>query len=212
MLSLLLLVSIFTLVTCQDTYHCPDGWYWQEHHGRGHCFFFSMEQVTKDDASILCGFHDGWIAEITHPGLNYWIKAMLLELYTPNEKAPLGNQFWLGAVTQDHHDDHVNGNWIWPHVNQTVDWFDWGDGEPNDFYTQFCLTYMEYRNILFPMFRDYFWNDWDCTEVAHYICVKECADCATTTITSTTPVPTDTTAVPTNTTPASTTPIPTTTL
>merc|ERR1719402_235105 len=141
MLSLLLLISISTLASCQDTYHCPDGWYWQEHNGRGHCFFFSMEQVTKDDASILCGFHDGWIAEITHPGLNYWIKAMLLELYTPGVKVP------------------------------------WGDGEPNDFYTQFCMTYMEYRNPLFPMFRDYFWNDWDCNEVAHYICVKECADC-----------------------------------
>ena len=25
---------------------------------------------------------------------------MLLELYTPDAKAPWGNQFWLGAVTE----------------------------------------------------------------------------------------------------------------
>merc|ERR1712203_166596 len=40
------------------------------------------------------------------------------------------------------------------------------------------VTYMEYRNPIFQAYRDYFWNDSDCTnDVAHYICVKDCADC-----------------------------------
>jgi len=178
MLALLLAVSFATLAAGQDTYHCPDGWYWQEHHGVGHCFWFSMEQVTKDDADILCSFHNGgYLVEIDRVVFNYWIKSMLLELYTPDAKAPWGNQFWLGAVTEDHHSDHVNGNWRWPHGNSSVEWFDWGDGEPNDYHTQFCMTYMEYRNPLWPSARDYYWNDWYCNEVAHYICAQECADC-----------------------------------
>merc|ERR1712168_1041969 len=84
MLAFLLCVSLASLATAQDTYHCPDGWYWQEAHGVGHCFFFSVEQVTKNDAKILCSFHDGYLVEIDRVGFNYWIKSMLLELYTPN--------------------------------------------------------------------------------------------------------------------------------
>ena len=147
---------------------------------------FSMEQVTKSDADILCASHQGFIAEIDQVGLNYWLKSQLIEKYTPDRQpaslakagVPWGNLFWLGAVTQEHHDDHVNGNWLWPHANVAVEWFDWGDNEPNDFHSQNCLTFMEYRNVIFQDFRDYFWNDSDCKEdVAHYICVKECADC-----------------------------------
>merc|ERR1712033_39542 len=106
-------------------------------------------------------------------------KSMLLELYTPDvdAKVPWGNQFWMGAVTEDHHSDHTNGNWRWPHFNTSVEWFDWGEGEPNDFHKQNCMTYMEYRDPFWPAARDYFWNDWGCDEVAHYICAKECADC-----------------------------------
>ena len=26
------------------------------------------ESVTKDDANILCAFHQGWVAELDHPG------------------------------------------------------------------------------------------------------------------------------------------------
>merc|ERR1711964_586693 len=69
-----------------------NGWYWQEHHGVGHCFFFSQEQVTKNDAEILCSFHEGYLVEIDRVASNYWIKSMLLELYTPDvdAKVPWG--------------------------------------------------------------------------------------------------------------------------
>merc|ERR1719447_1707698 len=176
-------LALLASVSAQDTYHCPDGWFWHEGHGgRGHCYFFSMEQLSKDNAGILCASHGGWIVEIPHPPVNYWIKAKLLDLYTPDkqEKAgvPWGNLFWMGAVTEERHDDHVNGNWWWPHANASVQWFDWGDNEPNDFHGQNCMTYMEYRDVIFQNYRDYFWNDSDCkNDVAHYICVKDCADC-----------------------------------
>merc|ERR1712059_43673 len=140
------------------------------------------EQVSKTDAGILCSVNDAWLVELDRPGLNYWVKAKLLELYTPdrNPKAgrPWGNQFWIGAVTEDHHDpDHFNGNWRWPHANQSVVWFDWGDDQPNDLNTQFCMTYLEYRDGVFDEYRDYFWNDEDCfDDVAHYICIKDGAE------------------------------------
>ena len=82
MLTYLLPVLLTSLVSGQDTYHCPDGWYWQvikagvardnnhhllqEHHGVGHCFFFSQEQVTKNDAEILCSFHGQILAYFYH--------------------------------------------------------------------------------------------------------------------------------------------------
>merc|ERR1712168_852586 len=111
MLSYLLPLLVTTLVSGQDTYHCPDGWYWQEHHGVGHCFFFSEEQVTKNDAEILCSFHEGYLVEIDRVAFNYWIKSMLLELYTPevDAKVPWGNQFWMGAVTEEHHSGQQQG-------------------------------------------------------------------------------------------------------
>merc|ERR1711892_916928 len=173
---LVVFTVLAALVASQDSYHCPDDWEWQEHNGHGHCFFFSTEQVTKQDAEILCSFHEGWLLEIDRPALNYWIKAQLLEKYTEkaDAKVPWGNQFWMGAVTMDHHNDHVNGNWMWPKQNVSVDWFDWGENEPNDYHTQFCMTYMEWRGI---WNKDYFWNDYNCDGVGHYICMKECADC-----------------------------------
>jgi len=176
-----LLGSLVSHCRAQDTYHCPDGWFYQEAHGSAHCFFFSMSQVSKEEAKLLCAGHGGWLAEPDRPSLNYWIKHKLLELYTPNLAVPWGNMFWLGAVTEDHHSDHVNGNWRWEHANTSVEWFDWGDHEPNDYHTQNCLTFMEYRNPIFQNIRDYFWNDADClgyeTGLNHYICTKPCADC-----------------------------------
>merc|ERR1711922_134303 len=141
------LLVLLGSVSAQDTHHCPDGWFWHEGHGgRGHCYFFSMEQLSKMNGEILCASHGGWIVEIPHPGVNYWIKAKLLDLYTPDKQEKAG--------------------------------VPWGNNEPNDFHGQNCMTYMEYRNPIFQNYRDYFWNDSDCnSDVAHYICVKDCADC-----------------------------------
>ena len=43
----------------------------------------SNEDVTKDDANILCAFHEGWVAELDHPGW-YTINTIL------NMRAPRG--------------------------------------------------------------------------------------------------------------------------
>ena len=58
--------------------------------------FSEGESVTRDDADILCAFHDSWVAELDHPGINYWLKNELLKMTEPGEF----NQFWLGAKTE----------------------------------------------------------------------------------------------------------------
>ena len=42
-------------------------------------------------------------------------------------------QFWLGAYTTERHGEGNPGEWIWPHMNKTVEWADWADGEPNNY-------------------------------------------------------------------------------
>merc|ERR1712227_619906 len=65
---------LISSILAQDTYHCPDGWLLEEDRSGCRCFLISGdEQVTKDDADILCAFHDGaWVAELDHPGINCW--------------------------------------------------------------------------------------------------------------------------------------------
>ena len=101
----------------QDTYNCPDGWMLEEDRSGCRCFMLSEgESVTRDDADILCAFHEAWVAELDHPGLltwylfcilymglitgiNYWLKSQLLAITEPGD----WNQFWLGAKTTVSH-------------------------------------------------------------------------------------------------------------
>merc|ERR1712112_769245 len=81
-LLLLTLCSLLSLGFSQDTYHCPDGWLLEEDRSGCRCFYFSeSEMVTRDDADVLCAAHNGaWVAELDHPGINYWLKSQLLDL------------------------------------------------------------------------------------------------------------------------------------
>ena len=92
-------------------------------------------------------------------------------------------------MLQERHDEHHPGTWVWPHLNTTVQWTDWADGQPNNYQVlhnnnliystlslqgQNCVTMLEFHNPLFPWARDFFWNDVDCTHVSHYICQNVC--------------------------------------
>ena len=67
--SLLLGLVLVGAALAQDTYHCPDGWELEEDRSGCRCFLFSgTESVTRDDADILCQFHEAWVAELDHPG------------------------------------------------------------------------------------------------------------------------------------------------
>merc|ERR1711951_143798 len=117
-LLLLTLGSFLSLGFTQDTYNCPDGWELEEDRSGCRCFLFAPgEAVTKDDANILCAFHEGWVAELDHPGINYWLKAKLLDVTDIGQY----ESFWLGAYTSEYHDSNHNpGTWFWPHRNVTV--------------------------------------------------------------------------------------------
>merc|ERR550519_1414220 len=67
--------------TAQDTYKCADGWALEEDRSGCRCFLFAEgEAVMKDTADLLCKAHEGWVAELDHPGINYWLKSKLLEI------------------------------------------------------------------------------------------------------------------------------------
>merc|ERR1712080_696825 len=126
---LLALTLLAAAASAQDTHHCPDGWFLYDRHGLIECFYMDNEWVSKSTANLICQSHGGWVAELDHPGINYWLKNLLFE---QEEGAEQGNQWWLGATTEEQHSDHHPGTWWWPHFNRTVDWFDWADGEPNN--------------------------------------------------------------------------------
>merc|ERR1711878_123808 len=107
-------------------------------------------------------------AALLHPGSGH--------LPPPRWLDTGGGQFWLGATTEERHSEGSPGNWMWPHKNESVTWFDWGDGQPNNLRGQNCVTMMEEHDPFFPIFRDYFWNDFDCDMSAHYICEHKCFD------------------------------------
>ena len=77
---------------------------------------------------------------------------------------------------QGRHSENSPGEWIWDSNNSTVEWFDWADGEPNNYDNsgEMCLSMMEIHDPFFPIFRDYFWNDLSCDAAAHYICQNTC--------------------------------------
>ena len=85
----LLALSLLSSVLAQDTYHCPDGWVLEEDRSGCRCFWFEgTERVSRDNADLLCQSHDAWVAELDHPGINYWLKSQLLkELPVANEDA-----------------------------------------------------------------------------------------------------------------------------
>ena len=81
-------------------------------------------------------------------GINYWLKSRLLEAIPPGERA----EFWLGGRAEGRHSEHQPGTWTWDHMNETISWFDWADGQPNNYdHQQMCLTLREYHDPFFPI-------------------------------------------------------------
>merc|ERR1712158_39607 len=83
-LFLVLAVGFVGLVAAQDTYKCPDGWMLEEDRTGCRCFLIGPDEaVTRSTADLVCAGHSGsWVAELDHPGINYWLKARLLARWT----------------------------------------------------------------------------------------------------------------------------------
>ena len=77
---------------------------------------------------------------------------------------------------KERHSEGSPGNWWWPHMNESVTWFDWADGQPNNHHGQNCLVLRETHVPILPQFRDFYWNDYQCDGSAHYICEHKCFD------------------------------------
>merc|ERR1712000_135996 len=177
-MKLLVLSAIFSLAIAQETHHCPDAWIVNEYGAVMTCILPAEdhEKVTKGDAELICEGHDGWLVEVdenTSEGKNHWLRHLLEDLVEHEEGWHGHNyddQWWIGATVQGEHGDHNWGNWVWDHSNTSVDWYDWLEGEPNDWHGQNCLTYLFEHHE--HGWGSYGWNDWDCHQVARYICEK----------------------------------------
>merc|ERR1712168_801443 len=180
MLKLLVLISVFQAVLLQDTYYCPDGWTVMDVGGVIECILMGglNERVTKQDATAICAFHGGWMVDMNEsrgPQVSNFLKDLIREVqdvedWQPSVPGPhYGSQWWIGATCDgNHHDDHNWGNWTWDNAGTELKYYDWMDGEPNDFRSQNCLTFV--NNFVAFGFYNTYWNDWDCNEVARYIC------------------------------------------
>jgi len=176
--------TLFAFAYGQDTYQCPDGWEKHDMDNVCKCFLFANQytQASHADATAICKGHDAWLAELEEGGRdNGWVVGQLMNRLSekPQNNAELKgphfeDQWWIGAKSYTHHDEHQPGKWVWEHLNQTVEWFDWAPGEPNDYHRQQCMSYLRYRYD--PFYQTYEWNDWDCNDVADYICEKLCAE------------------------------------
>merc|ERR1711936_1477106 len=92
------------------------------------------------------------------------------------EEDRTGCRCFLFGPAEGRHSEHQPGTWTWDHMNETISWFDWADGQPNNYdHQQMCLTLREYHDPFFPIARDYFWNDETCDRPAHFICENRCA-------------------------------------
>ena len=58
---------------------------------------------------------------------------------------------------QERHDEHHPGTWVWPHMNTTVQWTDWADGQPNNYQVEHDIIYCrQYTTIILgPELRDH---------------------------------------------------------
>merc|ERR1711915_745765 len=134
---------------CQDAYYCPDGWIGIGWFGLGvNCFLLGglNELVTKQDAEIICSFHDAWLVDLDDGWMDGGQK----------------NRIIADLINEE--------QWNWDHTGTEVTWFDWADGEPNDYHRQNCLAYLTFFD---PFgFHVTHWNDWDCDKTARYICEK----------------------------------------
>ena len=65
----LVALSLLCSVLAQETFYCPDGWHLYDGRGGCNCFWLAeYEMVTRDDADVLCSFHEAWVAELDGPG------------------------------------------------------------------------------------------------------------------------------------------------
>jgi len=146
-------------------------------------FASNYAKATHDDAALLCKGHDGWLAEMEDgPDDNYFIVSKLIEKHNKKRQVEgltglagphFEDQWWIGAKSYTKHDEHRPGEWIWEHLNTSITWFDWAPNEPNDYHRQQCLAFLRYDYDAF--YWTYEWNDWECHDVADYICQKACA-------------------------------------
>merc|ERR1712134_86171 len=143
--------AFLAIAQARDTSYCPDGWDLIQGHTADsiNCILLGglEERVTKKDAELICGGHDGWLVEIQaehggHHGnhKNRDIVKLISAKQGQNNIGTPGynfrDQWWIGATCQGPHGDHNQGHWTWDHCGSDVQWFDFYDDEPNNWHSR----------------------------------------------------------------------------
>ncbi|XP_061167551.1 CD209 antigen-like protein D [Saccostrea echinata] len=105
----------------------------------------SLEWQDAKDSCISMGAH---LLAIETEAEQIWIQ---------NEISASGNAWWMGGT-----DAKSEGTFYWEHSNNTLNFTNWYNGEPNGGTGENCLE----------MFSGGDWNDKSCNSFLFYICEK----------------------------------------
>ena len=134
----------------RESRSCEEGW---EENGK-HCFYWSTENKTSNDAEDFCWNRSGHLASVTTNYTNNYIKNKLGLMRTL--KLTLTNALWIGGTDEEEEE-------VWKWTDSSPWGFsDWLNNEPNNFGFwdgQDCLAYSN-----MPGDR-YKWRDHSCGRV-----------------------------------------------
>ncbi|CAC5399326.1 MRC [Mytilus coruscus] len=118
-----------------------------------HCYYIGPDEKTWDDSKADCIRKGSYLVKIEDASENRWLQTVM----TDNNIGKL----WICA-----HDIGIEGTWCWIYDNTTVNFTNWGVGEPNNHEgNENCAELSEAAL--------YGWNDGVCTSVLQYICERQ---------------------------------------
>ncbi|XP_046363217.1 C-type lectin mannose-binding isoform-like isoform X1 [Haliotis rufescens] len=129
---------------------CPDSW---THYGSSCYAFYNMKANFIEASSLCSSFGGSYLAEIETEGENLHIKA-----YMQLQNTDGVDGVWLGG-----NDIMSEGLWVWDKSETSIQYFDWGSGQPDDSGSkQNCMSL--WKHFAFK------WADHYCTDKLAFLC------------------------------------------
>merc|ERR1719153_804560 len=117
----MLMLSLLSLFVPYTFAACPTGWIPLENS----CYMTSQDQHNFFEGQEFCWEQGGYLAEISGSEENELVKLIIVEELN----------YWIGLT-----DQAEEMRWIWQESHQEADWFNWAEGEPNNFAGENCVA------------------------------------------------------------------------
>ncbi|XP_063443238.1 perlucin-like protein [Mytilus trossulus] len=131
---------------------------WKEY--QNHCYYFSSDTETWNEAEKICRNKGGYLVQITDSAENAWVVNILRKAV---QQRMMG--YWMGAKKAK------DGQWKWINDLSKVKYFNWNPGQPDNYGgIEDCVSFWRDHN--------YNWNDAPSNITFHkyggvgYICEK----------------------------------------